>query len=261
MENMADNRYSEDEEAQRRIDQIRKGSGLSQPPPSGAQQPAPEETPREAETDSVARARSRAASARSTLRGDSRAGAVPPDRSGGRASGGGAAAQPQTQSSGRSTSGLFIIGGVVLVGILIVALIFAISQLSGGEGLPIALGPTDTPTATPTATATATPTETPTPTPTLAAPTTLGLPPLTCIFDAITCEQYCANPDNRAECDMARDHIAAQDADPDFWFACLEDTTGENEGNEFLCLEDAWRANQGAFDTPAEQPAPTLAAQ
>ncbi len=262
---MADNRYNEDEEARKRIDAIRRGAqGGSQQAGDAGRGPAEElEADNLGEADAVSNARSRAASARSTLRGDSsRAGAVPPSRTGGSDSGGVKARQDDT-SSGRSNQALFIIGGVVLVGILVVALIFALSQLNGGSGGPIiAFGPSATPTATATETPTPTPTATATPTPTLVAPASLDLPPLTCLFTGTDCNQYCANSSNTSECNQARDFIEAQDADPDFWFACLADEAGPNSGNDYACLQDAWRANQGAFDTvSAETPSPIPAAQ
>jgi len=236
---MADNR-SEDEEARRKIEDIMGGGSSGD---SGSRE----------DPDDPASG-SRAARSRAVLRGDQTS--SPPSRTSPRP------APPERRSLGQqapartaggdNTQLLFIVGGIILVGLLLVAIIFALATFSGGGAFN--LFATDTPTATPTPIPTDTPTPTPTATPTLVAPTTLDLPPLTCIFeDSSTCQQYCNDSSNSSECQRARDYISAQDADPAFWFSCVSDTSGDNRGNPIRCLEDAWRANQN----PEAQATPT----
>jgi hypothetical protein len=159
----------------------------------------------------------------------------------------GRAGKTSGPQSARGSQAFIVIGGIVAVGLVIVAGIAAISVLNRGGfgggtggGLPGLFQPaTETP--VPTETATSTPEPTLTPTATKEAPA-LSLPPLTCIFQSGQgCFDYCADDGNRSECNAARDFVEAQGVDPDFFFNCLSPGSGPNEGNPQTCLDDAWR--------------------
>jgi hypothetical protein len=143
----------------------------------------------------------------------------------------------------RSRQALMVIGGVVAAGVLLVIVLLLAAPLLRGEGINLPFIATATPTSTTTPTPTATATETLTPTPTKAAPSTLSLPNLTCIYQSGTgCFDYCADTANAGECQSAREFISAQGANPEVWFQCVSPGTGPNVGNPLECLRDAWRA-------------------
>lgn len=224
---MYDDQYrdgsGEREEAESRIDRIRRGAGQA---PSAEPEPVYDDT---LDSDALSRARSRAQAARESL-------SYEEERPG----------RGRTPAS-RGRQGIMMIAAIVGAGVVVLVVIVLLIRLLGGGGsgpaLPFLATDTPTPTPTPEATETPVPTETPTPTPTKEAPSTLALPPLTCIFQSGTgCFDYCQNADNASECESAKDFIRAQDADPDVWFECLAPESGPNVGNPQLCLEDAWRA-------------------
>jgi hypothetical protein len=218
--------YGGDEEreaAEDRIRRIREGGGATP-------EPAPSYDDGLGESGAAARARARVDKTRDAI-GVGESQPVARSREG------------QKKTGGRGRQAVVVIGGIVAIGVLIVLIIFMIGSLRGGGGLPFGATKTPTPTATPDSTATPLPTETPTPT--REAPSTLALPPLTCIFQSGEgCYDYCADSANQSECDSARDFVRAQGADPEFWLECIAPGPGPNEGNPQQCLEDAWRANQ-----------------
>ncbi len=224
---MSDN-FSSDEErrlAEERIEQIRRGGG--QVPPAGRASAGYDESAEDVESEALARARARA---RATLGYDEPAKAPA------------ARARAPEARAGRGNQAIIVIGGVVLLGVLIVVVLFLVSNMSGGT-LGGLFNPA-TPTATPTVTFTPSPTETPTPTATATrvAPR-LDLPNLTCIYQSgVGCYDYCQNPDNAAECQAARAQIQQQGANPDVWFQCMAPGPGPNVGRPLECLEQAWRA-------------------
>jgi hypothetical protein len=209
----------EREAAEDRIRRIREGG-------SAAPEPASSYDDGLGESDAVIRARARAQAAREALTADERS--VTGSREG------------QKKSGGRGRQAVVVIGGIVAIGVLIVLIVLMIRGLTGGGGLTFGATKTPTPTATPDSTATPLPTETPTPT--KKAPSTLALPPLTCIFQSGQgCFDYCADAANTTECNSASDFVRAQGADPEFWLDCIAPGPGANVGNPQVCLEDAWR--------------------
>jgi hypothetical protein len=224
---MNDRNFNPDDEADaadRRIEDI-VGGGRSAP---ARPEPAADFGD-DFETDSVARARSRATSTRSRLGASDE-----PSRAQGRSTsmsaGGGTGAA-------RNQKALLFIGGLVGAGILVVLIIVFAAQMFGGSGSGGLFGG---PTATATATETPVATETPIPTSTRVAPN-LALPPLTCIFQSGTgCSDYCAQPANASECSSAKDFIRAQSADPDEFFRCVSPGPGPNQGDPQACLRQAW---------------------
>lgn len=202
----------EPDDAQDRIDRIRRG-GASQPPQP---EPMPEPEP--------TRVPSRATGSSRRMSTD----------------------QPRSASRSRGGQAVLFIGAIVGIGVLVVLGLVLFNMFAGGgggQGLSLPFSATDTPTPTATFTPTPTPTETPTPTAT-PEPPDLTLPPLACIFQSGEgCFDYCAKAENEGECTSARDFITAQDADPDVWFECLSPGSGENVGNPQQCLEQAWFAN------------------
>lgn len=227
---MRDDEYYDSEEerkaAEDRIRRIREGGAEPAPEPSSTFGQGYER----AELDAVERARARARAARDALDYEPAPRVRPSAQPAGRA----------PAAPGRGQQALLIIGGVVAAGIVIVVVLLIISMLAGGGALPFVATRTPTPTATPTETPT--PIATETPTPTRPAPN-LALPPLTCIFQSgVSCYEYCQDPGNQAECQSARQFVAAQNADPDVWLSCIAPGPGPNVGNPQACLEEAWRA-------------------
>ncbi len=216
----------EQDEANRRIEEIRRGGSTSA---SGRAASYEEEAQEGYESEAVSRARGRAAAARARLG----LGAEPESR----------ARKPASRAGTRSgISALTMIGGLVGLGIVIVIILVLVAQAASGGGLAIPLFATKTPTPTPTPPATETPTPTLTLTPTRPAPN-LALPPLTCIFQSGTgCFDYCQQPANLSECNSAKDFVRAQGADPDVWLTCLAPGPGPNQGNPQDCLRQAWYA-------------------
>jgi hypothetical protein len=224
---MSQDDYQAEEErrrAEERIERIRSGGAG----PSGQPvQPYDDGLAEEVDSSTLLKARSRAELLRGELGSGSAGGRAPVARA--------------RRAPSRTLQAFAVIGGMILVGIVIVALIALLASISGGGGISIPFLNTATPTATPTPVFTPTPLATETPTPTRPAPN-LALPPLTCIFQSGQgCYDYCQNPANSAECQSAKDFVRAQGADPDFWLSCIAPATGPNVGNPQKCLEDAWR--------------------
>lgn len=218
---MSSNQYDDSEEeaqeAQDRINQIL-GGGSGTDSQQGYEEDPLGGTPR-------VQLRSRAA--RSALGVDDRQQGQMPSRQG---SGGRAPA-------GRARQALVVIGGIVALGVLVVAAIFGVAMLnSRGGSIALPFFPTATPTFTPT------PLPTSTPTPTATVPP-LQLPNLTCLVQTTTgCLDYCQTLDNLKECDQARSQVEAQGADFTVFLKCVAPAPGPNTGNPQKCLEDAYRA-------------------
>lgn len=219
---------TERREAEERIRRIREDG---QPAPAGGGPAAggyEEGGMGDVESEALARARARARSLGARLEEEK---APSPAR----------AAVPRRGGIGRASQAFIVIGGVVAVGVVIVAIIALLASVSGDGGIVLPFLSTATPTATATPTETPTPPATETPTPTKVAPN-LALPPLTCIFQSgIGCYDYCQDAANAAECQSAKAFVQAQNADPDFWLNCIAPGPGPNVGNPQRCLEDAWR--------------------
>lgn len=226
---MSDNQYNDSDQeaadARDRIDRILRGdAGAGEPSSIDSGDPL-------GDSEALARARSRRGPSRANLGAEavseqpvirSRVGAGP--------------------APSRARQALMVIGGVVAAGVLLVVVLLLAAPLLRGEsvGIPFLATATSTPTITPT------PTETPTVTPTATktAPSTLALPNLPCIFQSGTgCFDYCADAENAAVCQAAREFIGAQGADANAWFQCVSPSSGPNVGNPLECLRDAWRAN------------------
>lgn len=230
---MSDNQYNDSEEeaaeARDRINRILRGSAGA-----GAEQPSQTDSgDLLGDSEALDRARARLRPSRAGL-GAEQYPEQPVEPS--RVSRGAAPARTQ--------QALIVIGGVVAVGVLLVVVLLLVAPLLSGQGGGITLPFFPTATPTPTITPTATVTPTITPTATKAAPSTLSLPNLTCIYQSGTgCFDYCADAANAAECKAARDFISAQGANPDVWFQCVSPSSGPNVGNPLECLRNAWRAN------------------
>jgi hypothetical protein len=226
---MGSNQYyddSEDEaaEAQNRIDQILGGGGAQNAP----QQPQPADTYTDDPLGGAPRVELRSRAARSALGLDQPEANQPRQRQ----SQGGRSPAPRAQQA------IMVVGGIVVLGIVVVAAIFLLANAAKPGGSPIAIPFLSTATSTPTNTPTPTPTATPTPT----VPP-LQLPNLTCLVTSTTgCLDYCQNIDNLKECDQARDAVETQGADFTAFLKCLEPASGPNTGNPQTCLEDAYRA-------------------
>lgn len=223
--------YDDDEKSQAedRIARIR-GGGAAQPQPeSGYGDSSYGGGDALGESEALSRARSRAASTREALGADE---PISPRRP----------PEAVRDSGSRMQAALFVVGGVVALGIVVVLILFVLSQSGAGLSLPFLA--TATPTSTPTPVPTETPLPTETPTPTLEAPN-LALPPLTCILQNVQgCFDYCQAAENASECNGARQFITAQDADFDVFIQCMSPGPGPNVGTAQECIEEAWRSNQ-----------------
>jgi hypothetical protein len=205
-----------------RIDQIVSGGGAAAPQRDRYQ----EESLDEVRSDALDRARGRAGSARSRLGLDE---PQPKQQSRARASGG-------EGGTARTQQAIMLIGGLVVAGIVIVAIVlFAFGQ--GGAALPFL------------ATATPTPTDTPTPTPTLTptptVPADLVVPGLACIFQTTGCAAYCAQPENITECNTARANLEGKGVNADVFFQCLAETPMSVETRVIDCLHKGYYAKLG----------------
>ena len=217
----------EQDEAQRRIDNIIHGGGTAPLTPSRVDVEPIED---DYETDAVQRARGRAQETRARLGlatdGESRAST---GRRMTRSEGG--IARPTQQA-------LLWIGGLVGVGILIVIIIVVTAQALGRSNNVDLPGAATDPAIT----------QTPAVTNTSAAPTRavpqLFLPSLNCIFQAGGgCSDFCAQPANVSTCEGAKTFVEQQGVKWDFWLKCVSPAPGPNTGDPQQCMRDGWLAN------------------
>lgn len=218
----------EQDEAQRRIDDIRRGGGAAPIPPKRVDiEPLDDDY----EIDAVQRARSRAQQTRARL-GLADDGA-PEDSKRRMAPSRGGIPRPTQQA-------LIWIGGLVGVGLLIVVLIIITAQMlgRGGNVTVPGLATEETPAVT----------DTPAVTSTTAAPTRvvpqLFLPSLNCIFQAGGgCSDYCSQPANVSTCAGAKSFVEQQGVSWEFWLNCVSPGPGPNTGDPQQCMRDGWLAN------------------
>lgn len=216
----------EQDEAQRRIDQIMRGGGAAPLPPNRVEiEPVADDY----ETDAVLRARGRAQETRARL-GLATDGSSDVSRRASSTIGG--LPRPTQQA-------LIWIGGLVGVGILIVVIIVVTARALGrGNNVNLPGLSTSTPAGTETLAVTST-----TAAPTRAVPQ-LFLPSLNCIFQAGGgCSDYCAQPANVSVCDGAKTFVEQQGVKWDFWLSCVSPGPGPNTGDPQQCMRDGWLAN------------------
>jgi hypothetical protein len=222
---MSSNQYDDGEQeaadAQDRINRILNGGAAQDAPQQGGVSDDP--------LGGAPRVELRSRAARSALGLDQQGIDQPQQR---RRSGGQAPA-------GKARQAIMVIGGVLVLGVLVVVVLFvAASMANRGGGAPISLPFFST--ATPTSTATPLPTSTPTPTATVPP---LSLPNLDCLVQSTTgCLDYCQNIDNLKLCDQARIQAEAEGVDFTVFLKCLEPAPGPNTGNPQTCLEAGYRA-------------------